>query len=92
MSNNEKEFVFDEWDEFIDCDECRRFWDDTCDGVAVGSQKLCKGFLATRKVDIPLKVNRLQRDVNYLTKLAYIGFAWLGLLSIGMIAVIGRLL
>lgn len=92
MFNTEKEFVFDEWDEFIDCDECKRFWDDTCDGVPVGSQKACKSFLATRKVDIPLRVNFLQRDVNFLTKLMYIGGAWLGLLTIGMIAVIGRVI
>lgn len=57
---------FDGWDE-VDCNDCAHYWDSSCDGVKTsvkGSQKPCNGFLASRKVDIPQKIERLRKVVR----------------------------
>jgi hypothetical protein len=56
---------FEDW-ECVDCNECARYWDSSCDGVQKGSQKLCNSFLATRSVIIPQKLNDVQRSIQRL--------------------------
>ena len=57
---------FEGWDT-VDCNECARYWDSSCDGVLTGSTKPCNSFLATRSVVIPSQIKRLKKQVNWLT-------------------------
>lgn len=62
-----KPSVFDDWNELVECNDCTHYWNDTCDGVKKGSQKLCTSFLATRSVVIPAQVKALQNALKWLT-------------------------
>ena len=57
---------FEDWEE-VNCNDCQRYWDSSCDGVQKGSQKPCNSFLATRSVIIPLQVKSLQKSVKWLS-------------------------
>ena len=56
---------FEDWEK-VDCNECVRYWDSSCDGVTKGSQKQCNSFLATRSVVIPARLNALEKRVRLL--------------------------
>lgn len=56
---------FEDWVE-VDCNECARYWDSSCDAVQ-GSQRPCNSFLATRSVVIPHKIESLQKGIKRLT-------------------------
>lgn len=62
MSDNSTK-RFDTWDE-VNCNECSRYWDDSCDAVSQGSRRLCNSFLATRSVVIPAQLNALKTKVK----------------------------
>ena len=53
---------FEDWEK-VDCNDCARYWDSSCDGVSKGSEKPCNSFLATRNVVIPSKIKALE-EVN----------------------------
>lgn len=66
--------IFEEYPK-VDCNECARYWDNSCDGVkcktnsdkpSTGSQRLCNSFLPTRSILIPAKLNALERRVERL--------------------------
>jgi hypothetical protein len=60
--------IFEDWDE-IDCNECAKYWDNSCDGVKSslnGSKRLCNSFLATRSVVIPQELKRLKTAIKWL--------------------------
>ena len=61
MENENKRFS--DWEE-VDCQECARWWDSSCDGVFKGHRTLCNSFLATRNVLIPAQIKRLQNVVK----------------------------
>ena len=61
MSENKR---FEDWVK-VDCNECARYWDSSCDG-SQGSQKPCNSFSATRSVVIPAKLNELEKKVESL--------------------------
>lgn len=65
-----KEKRFEDWPR-VDCDECARYWDSSCDGVKEGSEKECKSFVASRKVTIPARLKKVEDDVGRL-KIAFI--------------------
>lgn len=57
----------------VDCNECGRYWDNSCDGVncktnsdksSTGSTRLCNSFLPTRSIVIPEKIKRLEKEVE----------------------------
>lgn len=50
----------------VDCNECESWWNNQCDGVTEGSQKLCTAFKAVRRVNIPLKIERLRKALKRL--------------------------
>lgn len=59
----------------VDCNECGRYWDNSCDGVkcktnsdkpSTGSTRLCNSFLPTRSVVIPAKIEALEKRVKSL--------------------------
>lgn len=62
-------YRFDDWDDIntVDCNNCKHYLSDECDGVSVGSEKPCKAFLATRKVLFPEKIKALEKAVRWLS-------------------------
>ena len=54
---------FDEWEE-CDCNKCERYWTSQCDGAKVGKAKECKSYIATRRVDIPEEINKINARIN----------------------------
>ena len=84
MSDTTKRF--EDWEK-VDCNECARYWDSSCDGVSKGSQKQCNSFLATRSIVIPHRIKKLQRRV-FLLSLVVFGEYVVG----GIILLVGWLL
>ena len=58
---------FEDWEE-VDCNECGRYYDSSCDGVKKGSKKPCNSFLAKRDVVIPAQINSLEKRVKTLNR------------------------
>lgn len=65
---------FEDWIP-VDCNECSRYWDSSCDGVKCdvnsdkalqGSTRLCNSFLPTRSIVIPAQIKRLEERVRAL--------------------------
>lgn len=56
---------FEDWEK-VDCNECGRYWDSSCDGKSKDAKKPCNAYLATRSVVIPAKINALEKRVNWL--------------------------
>jgi hypothetical protein len=50
---------FEDWEQ-VDCNECARYWDSSCDGVSKGSEKPCNSYIATRDIVLPEKIKRLE--------------------------------
>jgi hypothetical protein len=59
---------FEDWTH-VDCNDCARYWDSSCDGVQA-VQKPCNSFLASRKVQIPAQIKGLQKSVKRLRNFA----------------------
>ena len=79
MSDNQKRF--DDWQE-VDCNDCARYWDSSCDGVKTAhnaSKKPCSAFLATRSVVIPEQIKRLQNRITSL---------WMGVILLAICVVL----
>lgn len=57
---------FDEWE--VECNECSRWWDSSCDGVKQGQKRTCNAFLATRNISIPEQIENLQNDTKFLKR------------------------
>ena len=55
MENKPK--VFDEFYR-VDCNECARYWDSSCDGTNI--EKPCHSYIATRDVVIPAQIEDLR--------------------------------
>lgn len=56
---------FEDWEK-VDCNECARYWDSSCDGVSKGSSKPCNSYLATRSVVIPARLKALEKSNKWL--------------------------
>lgn len=56
---------FEDWEE-VDCNDCSHYWDSSCDGASKGSKVGCNGYLATRSIVIPERLNKLERRVEWL--------------------------
>ena len=67
MENEKNKKRFEDWDD-VDCNQCERYWDNSCDGAPLkGSRRACTAFSATRSVIIPLQIKRLERRLEGLT-------------------------
>lgn len=55
---------FEDWTH-VDCNDCARYWDSSCDGVQA-VQKPCNSFLASRKVQIPAQIKALEKRCDRL--------------------------
>jgi len=64
MANQDQPKRFEDWTQ-VDCNECARYWDSSCDG-SQGSQRPCNSFLATRSVVIPGQLKALEKRVDRL--------------------------
>lgn len=65
MSDTPKRF--EGWEK-IDCNECGHYWLNQCDGVKKDAEKPCNSYLATRNVDIPARINALEKRVKWLNR------------------------
>ena len=63
MSDNNR--IFDEYPT-IDCNDCNHYWNNSCDGVKKGSERLCNAFIATRNVIIPEEIKSLKKALSEL--------------------------
>ena len=66
IGNENEPKRFSDWVE-VDCNECQRYWDNSCDGckdTLKGSKTPCNSFLATRSVIIPQEIERLRKANN----------------------------
>lgn len=68
----------------VDCNECAKYWDNSCDGVkcdvnsdkaSTGSTRLCNSFSPTRKVVIPAQMKSLEKRTDKLE----LGFLFLSI-------------
>jgi hypothetical protein len=58
--------IFEEW-ERVDCNECARYWDSSCDAVPPNTEKVCSAYKATRSVVLPKQIEQLTDRVHILT-------------------------
>lgn len=61
MNNEQK--VFEEYPQ-KDCNTCRSYMLDQCDGVPVGESRKCTAYEATRQSDIPMQIAKLESDMK----------------------------
>lgn len=73
---------FDEWTP-VDCNDCELWWINRCDGVQKGKEKVCKSFMAVRRVDIPQQIKTLKSELFWLKFLMCVLMAVVGLLLLG---------
>lgn len=68
---------FEDWVRNVDCNNCAKYWDSSCDGVKCdtnsdkalqGSRRLCNSYLPTRSVVIPAQIQDLQWRTERLRK------------------------
>jgi hypothetical protein len=50
----------------VDCNDCEKYWLNQCDGVQKAQKRICKEFLAVRRVNIPLQIKTLQEGIKQL--------------------------
>ena len=83
MSKVEVKRVFDGWDD-VDCEDCGRYWDSSCDGLKPGMRKQCGSYVATRKVVTLNRIEKLERKVELFGAIAvvltFLNAIWLALL------------
>lgn len=58
----EEQKVFEEYPK-ADCNTCRSYMQDQCDGVPVGITRKCTSYVATRQSDIPKQIEKLNEDI-----------------------------
>ena len=61
---------FEDWEK-VDCNECARYWDSSCDGTAKDTKKPCNSYLATRSVVLPEKIKKLEKRVFWLSLVVF---------------------
>ena len=66
----------------VDCNECENYWTNSCDGTAIGSERLCKTFKAVRRVNIPIEISALKTRLKWLCVLCLVTSA----IAIGCLA------
>lgn len=59
MENNKR---FEEWEK-VDCNQCARYWDSSCDGA---DKRICSSYIATREVIIPEQIKQLNKRIDIL--------------------------
>lgn len=57
---------FDSWD--VDCNSCQEYYNNTCDGSKIGKTVNCKSYYATRKTDLPQRIDENKNEIKRLYK------------------------
>jgi hypothetical protein len=65
IQNQQQKQVFDDFPT-VDCNDCKHYWDNSCDGTVKGSQRPCKAFSATRRVIYQQEIKSLKEAVREL--------------------------
>ena len=55
---------FDEWT-YVDCNECINYWDNSCDGTPLHTERKCESYVACRTSDIPDQLKHLGKQLKY---------------------------
>lgn len=71
---------FEDWEQ-VDCNECARYWDSSCDGVSKDSKRPCNSYLATRSIVIPARLTDLEKRVSKL-EVACVGMLIIHILTL----------
>lgn len=79
---------FDSWD--VDCNTCQEYFNNTCDGAKKGKTVNCKSYFATRKVDLPKRIDENKSEIKRLRKGLFLAYSLIALHAI--LAIIWRLL
>lgn len=59
----EEQKVFDDFPK-ADCNNCRSYWADQCDGAKIGNSRKCTAYEATRQSDIPMQIEKLTKEIK----------------------------
>ena len=62
LMNNEQK-VFEEYPQ-ANCNTCRSYMLDQCDGVPVGESRKCTAYEATRQSDMPMQIENLAKEIK----------------------------
>lgn len=62
--STEQQRIFDDFQ--VDCNECKHYWDSSCDGVPIENKRNCTSFIATRTYDIPEQIKWLRDELRAL--------------------------
>lgn len=62
MQDKKPTKIFEDFPQ-VDCNECSRYWDNSCDGVSKAQKRPCNSFLATRSVVLPQKIKALEKEI-----------------------------
>jgi len=60
--------IFDSWEDLKDCDDCERYYNSQCDGVAVDQKRNCTQYVATRRASFEGNLNKLERQMKGLKR------------------------
>lgn len=60
---NTEQKVFEEYPQ-ADCNTCRSYMLDQCDGVPVGESRKCTAYEATRASDLPMQIEKLKSEMK----------------------------
>ena len=60
---SEERKVFEDFPQ-ADCNTCRSYMLDQCDGVPIGESRKCTAYEATRHTDIPMQIEKLKSDMK----------------------------
>ena len=55
--------VFEEFPQ-ANCNTCRSYMLDQCDGVPVGESRKCTAYEATRQSDLPMQIEKLNDEIK----------------------------
>lgn len=84
MEKRPKRFAsWEDIKEYVNCNNCRSYWDGSCDPPAVGSTRDCKAFKATRDVSYEADLKAIHKDMEQAKTSVVI--LYVGLLVLGVI-------
>ena len=76
---------FDNW-EYVECNSCANYHNDTCDGVPSGQERNCTAYKAVRGSDLPARIKALEKTVKLLLVALGLTTLWI-VLSTGIMIV-----
>jgi hypothetical protein len=59
----EEQKVFEEYPQ-ANCNTCRSYMLDQCDGVPIGDSRKCTAYEAVRNSDLPMQIEKLEKRIN----------------------------